>query len=284
MTTTLGSTHAMGHVTSADGTTIGFRRTGSGEALILLHGSMQTSRDFLALADALSTSYDVIVPDRRGRGLSGQHGDRYGIEREVEDVRALADATGAARIFGLSSGALVALCSAGEVPQLTRVALYEPPLSIDGSVPIGWLPRFEREVADGKKADALLTSLRGLSTAGWFAKLPRFLIAPALRLVAATGALDDQVPLNELLPTMHYDMQLVKDLADTTQDYAGLEANVLLLGGSKSAEYLRATALDALEAVLSHSSRVELPGLDHTSPAEKRDAPRVGRALLPFFA
>ncbi|MEU1641010.1 alpha/beta hydrolase, partial [Nonomuraea sp. NPDC005701] len=58
-------------VRSADGTTIGYRRSGRGPGLILVHGGMQASQHFTKLAAALSTEFTVYVPDRRGRGLSG---------------------------------------------------------------------------------------------------------------------------------------------------------------------------------------------------------------------
>jgi pimeloyl-ACP methyl ester carboxylesterase len=40
-----------------------------------------------AAVGALSQDFTVVVPDRRGRGLSGPHGDRYGLAREVEDLQ-----------------------------------------------------------------------------------------------------------------------------------------------------------------------------------------------------
>jgi pimeloyl-ACP methyl ester carboxylesterase len=57
-----------GHVVSADGTAIGYRRTGHGPAVILLHGGLQSGQNLARLAEALSGSFDVIVPDRRPRG------------------------------------------------------------------------------------------------------------------------------------------------------------------------------------------------------------------------
>src|SRR5262245_28037121 len=89
-------------VTSKDGTTIGFRRLGHGPGLILLHGGMKSSEDFLKLGKALSDAFTVYLPDRRGRGLSGPPGDHFGVQREVEDVQAIIAETGAPNIFGLS--------------------------------------------------------------------------------------------------------------------------------------------------------------------------------------
>ncbi|MEV6158989.1 alpha/beta hydrolase [Nonomuraea sp. NPDC052129] len=84
------------------------------------------------------------MPDRRGRGLSGPNGADFSLKREVEDLQALIATTGASQIFGLSSGALVVLRTDLVTPALDRVALYEPPLSIGGSVPLDPV----REMAD----------------------------------------------------------------------------------------------------------------------------------------
>jgi alpha-beta hydrolase superfamily lysophospholipase len=99
------TTAATGTVTSVDGTAIGYRRFGHGPAVILVHGGMQASQNFRKLAAELADEFEVFVPDRRGRGMSGSYGDHCEVERDVEDMQALVAASGATRIFGLSSGA-----------------------------------------------------------------------------------------------------------------------------------------------------------------------------------
>jgi hypothetical protein len=44
----------------------------------------------------------------------------------------------------------------------------------------------------------------------------------------------DDVPLRALVPTMHYDAQLVLETEGTLHTFASMPAEVLLLGGSKS--------------------------------------------------
>src|SRR4051812_27144058 len=83
-----------------DGTTIGYRQLGHGPGLILVHGAMQAAQNFMALAAALAADFTVYVPDRRGRGLSGPHGGRYGLASESEDIQALIAATGTEYLFG----------------------------------------------------------------------------------------------------------------------------------------------------------------------------------------
>ncbi len=108
----MSASYSKDQVTSLDGTTIGFRRLGTGPAVIVVHGGMQASQYFMGLATALSDAFEMLVVDRRGRGLSGPHGDHFSIQREVEDLQAIVAASGATRIFGLSAGALVSLRTA----------------------------------------------------------------------------------------------------------------------------------------------------------------------------
>ncbi|MFC6155369.1 alpha/beta fold hydrolase [Kribbella jiaozuonensis] len=274
-----------GSVVSADGTTIGFRRLGSGPDVILLHGSMLAAQDFMQLAEALAGDFTVTVPDRRGRGLSGPHGADYGIDREVEDLQALLKEAGASRVFGLSSGALIGLRTARVSPAIEKLALYEPPLDVNGSVPVDWVPRYRRELADGKIAAALVSTLKGLQADRVFTTVPRFILVPPLNVALRfqRTAKGDDVPIPALVPTMAGDMQLIDELAGTAKDYASVDADVLLLAGSRSPAYF-GRSLDELTAVLPRSARITIPKLDHSGPTNDGGPAEVAQALRAFFA
>lgn len=272
-------------MTSADGTVIGYRLLGDGPPILVLHGSMLAAQHMMRLAYALAGDFTVAVPDRRGRGSSGPHGSEYQLAREVEDVAALAEATGATRIFGLSSGGLIALYAARTLPQLDRVAAYEPPLSVGGSAPTAWLDRFDREIAAGKSGKALVTALKSMGVEPLFNRVPRpvldLLMPLAVRLQRDVPAGD--VSIEALTPTMHYDMALVREAADTAGLFAQLDARVLLLGGSRSPAYL-GVALDALAAVIPGVSRRTMPGLGHSGPENDGRPEQVAEVLRDFFA
>jgi pimeloyl-ACP methyl ester carboxylesterase len=151
-------------VRSADGTAIGYRQAGTGPAVVLLHGAGQTSADLTRLAHALSGAFTVYAPDRRGRGRSGPVGEYRGLSTEIEDLSALLDTSGASRVFGLSSGAVIAIEAALVRPDITKLALYEPPLTFDGVVHGDWAPHYEQQVIAGKPGAALVTVLK--ATAG----------------------------------------------------------------------------------------------------------------------
>ncbi len=60
------TTMATSVVTSKDGTNIGYRRSGQGPGLVVLHGAMSSSQTHSQLAEALAADFTVYVADRRG--------------------------------------------------------------------------------------------------------------------------------------------------------------------------------------------------------------------------
>ncbi len=275
-------------VTSKDGTTIGYRQLGHGPSVILVHGGMMASQNFMKLAASLSNEFTVYVPDRRGRGLSGSHGDNYSLAKECEDMQALINKTDAQNIFGLSSGAIVSLQVALTTPPIRKVALYEPPLSVvnSSSSPTSWVPRYDREIAQGKLGAAMVSVMKGTGDSSLAGILPRFILVPLITLAIKAEAKEvkgDDVPLKALIPTMHYDPQLVAETEGKLENFKALRAQVLLLGGSKSQSYLKA-ALDGLSAVLPHAKRVEFPGLGHLAADNDGKPECVATELRCFFA
>ncbi len=256
--------YTKGFVTSKDGTIIGYRRMGSGPGLILMHGGMGASQNLMKLAESLSNQFTVYIPDRRGRGLSGPFDDDYSIRKEVEDLNAILNMTNAPYLFGLSSGALILLRAALTLPTIHKIALYEPPLSIDHSLvekinPV--MHRFDHEISEGKIAAALVTVLKGLELmSSNFNNLPRFelikIFTQSLEEDAKNVSGDD-VPMQVLVPTMHFDFQLAVETYGTLEDFKAVTAEVLLLGGSESPLFLK-RAIDALSKVLPNVTHVKI--------------------------
>jgi hypothetical protein len=85
-----------------------------------------------------------------------------------------------------------------------------------------------------------------------------------------------------LIPTMHFDAQLVIETEGVVETFKSVGAAVLLMGGSKSQSFLRA-ALDALEKALPHCRRVEFKGLDHLGPSNDGQPEIVASELRRFF-
>jgi pimeloyl-ACP methyl ester carboxylesterase len=277
-------------VISRDGTMIGYRRLGDGPGAILFHGAMSCSYSHLQLAEALADSYTVYVPDRRGRGMSGPYRGDHRVQTDVDDLAAVLKATGAHNVFGCSSGAIVALEAARTLPALRRAAIFEPPLFADGRVPSALLMRFDREMALGNVAGALVAGMKGARMGPpVFNVVPGKLLEPLTRLAMAREdkhGTNGYVTMRELAPTLHYDFQLVAELSGSLERYRAITADVLLLGGSKSPAYLM-RALNALGHVLPNAEHVELPGLGHAAPwnTDRGGQPmQVARELRRFFA
>ena len=276
-----------GAVTSADGTTIGYRQVGDGPGVVLVHGGGQSSRNLMTLAAILGERFTVYVPDRRGRGMSGSYREDHGLRTEVEDLTAIVRHTGARNVFGLSVGALIAIEAARTLPEITRLALYEPPLEYDGVVQTAWVPRYERELAAGRLAAALVTILKGTADRTAFRLVPRFVLAAAfgllIRVTDGRPLPDGMVSPRDLIPTMHYDARTVLEAAGPPGRFAGLSCDVMLLGGSRSARCL-AAAVDGLSAAIPRARRVTLPGAGHTAPDSSGKPELVAAQLQTFFS
>jgi pimeloyl-ACP methyl ester carboxylesterase len=283
-------TTALDSVTSRDGTVIGYRRLGDGPGVILLHGAMSSSHNHVQLAEALADSFTVYVPDRRGRGFSGPYRDDHSIRTDVDDMAAVLEATGAHNVFGCSSGAIIALEAARTVPALRRAAIFEPPLFADRRVPAAVLARFDKAMADGNIAGALVVGMKGAKMGPpVFTAIPGRLLEPLTKLAMAhedRHGTNGYVPMRALAPTLHYDFQLAAELSGAPERYQAITADVLLLGGSKSPAYLK-RALDALARVMPDAERVELAGVGHAAAwnSDRGGQPAlVGGALRGFFA
>jgi pimeloyl-ACP methyl ester carboxylesterase len=260
-----------GSVESRDGTPIGYWKTGRGPAVVILHGSMESARSHLLLAQALADDFTVYLPDRRGRGLSGPHRLDHSVRTEVEDLEAVLREAGATLAFGVSASGAIVLEAARTLPALRKVAVYEPALVADGAPHAAWLARFDEEVARGNVAAAMITSMYGLELApAIFKVMPRRLLAAVTEKAMQKEdrkAGPDDITLRKLGPTVHYEGALIVELAGRIAEFRAVQADVLLLGGSKGLPFLR-PGRDALAEVLPHNRRIEFDGLDHGSSSD----------------
>ena len=80
-------------VTSADGTTICYKRRGNGDPVIVVNTVAEDRSGLSGLAELLAEHFTVHTYDRRGRGDSGDT-KPYAPEREVEDLAVVIEAAG----------------------------------------------------------------------------------------------------------------------------------------------------------------------------------------------
>ncbi|WP_308797155.1 alpha/beta hydrolase [Agromyces silvae] len=181
----------MPHVTSADGTRIGYDRLSiDGPTLVLVSGGLDDGSENIPLGEHLAETFAVVAYRRRGRGDSGDT-DPYAVEREVEDLAAVIDATGGpAHVFGASSGgALVLEAAAAGVP-IRRIGVHEVPYLLGDEMLAAWrdytLALAEALDADDRdEALRLFMRLAG-SSDGDIAAAEAAPVWPALRGLAPT--------------------------------------------------------------------------------------------------
>ncbi len=249
-------------VQSADGTTIAYEQAGTGPVLILVGGALNNRHSAGGLVPLLAESFTVFSYDRRGRGDS-TNTLPYAVEREVEDLRALAAAAdGPVHLYGHSSGGILSLEAAAAGVPAAKVAVYEPPYLTGGGD--DWqvfVDKVRSLAGSGRGSEAVEAFFRhagagfdpGMTQAPWW---------PAL------------VSLAHTLP---YDLTLTADGSVPADRFAGIGAPVLALYGGASAPWAAASATAVAEAV-QDGRKEAVDGQDH---AVAPDA--VAPVLLDFF-
>jgi uncharacterized protein YndB with AHSA1/START domain/pimeloyl-ACP methyl ester carboxylesterase len=224
---------AAGTVVSRDGTAIAYDRSGLGAAVILVDGALcrRGLGPSVELAKLLASRFTVFTYDRRGRNASDDRAP-YALEREVEDIAALLhEAGGSAYVWGMSSGAVLALEAAQQLPGIEKVAVYEAPLIVDDSRPTtekDWA-RIDDAILADKRGAAVKLFLRMVGVPGFVVALMRLTpMWPKLKAIAHT------------LP---YDGTLVKDYQRgrplPEKRWASVTVPVLVMDGARSPDWMR---------------------------------------------
>lgn len=264
-----------GLVTSRDGTAVNYLSTGHGPGLVVVPGNNRRAHHYATLAHELSAGYSVHVLDRRGRGLSGPQGPGYGVEREVDDVEAVLERTGARTVFGHSYGGLVAL-HVGLRRDLGPLVAYEPGVSIDGSFDGSWLPQFTRLLDVGRRTAVMATFLkRTRLTPLGNAPMPVF---RGLAYLMPRGS--DGAETRAMMTTTPAEIGEVVRLDSDGGRNAGIGSPTLLLGGRRSPGYITGLLPQLVHVIPAARCRI-LDGLDHNAP--DLNAPAViARQIMTF--
>lgn len=150
----LGSKGGNRTVTSADGSVLSLRRSGSGSPMVVVHGALDGMNAFSLVELALADHHEVTVYDRRGRGGSPDAAE-YSLDREVEDLKAvLATYDRPAHVVAHSFGAVVAMKAALGGAEMASLVLYEPAMNGD-QIPHDTAGALSDALADGRPDDAI---------------------------------------------------------------------------------------------------------------------------------
>jgi pimeloyl-ACP methyl ester carboxylesterase len=244
-------------VTSKDGTNLAVDAVGAGPAVVCVGGGLTDPHSTAPVAAAM-TGFTVYSYDRRGRGDSGDT-PPYAVEREIEDLAAVIEsAGGAAMVYGMSSGGVLALRAALAGAPITRLALYEPPLN----APAG-APDYSERLAAAAPEEALelfLTEAMRMPSEA-LAGMRRSPMWPGLVTLASTLRHDDEVMADGTIP-----------------DVSGLAVPTTVLAGTASPAWMRETA-KALAAALPVGTARELADQTHNV-----DTAVLAAALTEAFA
>jgi pimeloyl-ACP methyl ester carboxylesterase len=258
----------MDTVRSKDGTVIAFDRSGDGPPLILVDGALcsRALGPMPKLATRLASRFTVFHYDRRGRGDSGD-AMPYAVEREIEDIEALIGvAGGPVYLYGVSSGAALALEAANRGLPIEKVAVYEAPFIVDSTrppIPDDFMAQLNEAIATDRRGDAVRLFMKLVGVPAVFVTMMRLMPAwPKLKSVAHT------------LP---YDITIVQDNQRgrplLPARWSGVTVPTLVADGGKSPAWIR-NAMRALAEALPAASHRTLAGQTHMVNA-KAHAPML---------
>ena len=259
-------------VSSLDGTPITYEKVGSGPALVLVDGAFcrRAFGPMPNLAKALASRFTVFHYDRCGRGESGDHA-AYDPAREVEDLAAVVRATGEAPyLYGISSGAALALRAAASGMALKKLVVFEAPFMLDDThhpEPKDFRERIATLLEQGDRSGAVKVFLRtvGVPAFGVFMMSLMPQVWPKLRQAAHT------------LP---YDFAVLGDTqrggplpAEMRAVITSIRVPTLALVGSKSPPWMH-HAMNVVAELIPHATVRVVPAADHNVSA---------KAIAPFL-
>jgi len=265
-------------LTSSDGATVSYLTIGNGPAVIVIHGALSRASSYLEFARALAEHFTVHLIERRGRGQSSPQGDDYSIVKECEDVQALQAHTGASLLVGHSFGGLVALETARNNRSFSKVAVYEPGVSINGAISLDWAPAYSKMLAEKKYLDAFVEFSKGTGPDST-RNVPRELMKQMIPSMLSPEELE---MMFSLLSENLREHQEVARLDNSYENYREIPAEVLLMYGGKTNSAWVDLSMERLAAVLPHSTTRMFPELDHFG-IDKRAPQEVAQAVSSFF-
>ena len=248
---------------SADGD-LAYRDTGTGPAVVLLHGGFLDGRMWDAQVPALAAAHRVLVPDARGHGASALATRPY---RPADDVAALLHhlGIGSAVLIGLSMGAGTAVDTALEHPGLVRALVVSGAGTSEPDFRDPWTTSV---LADWGRA------LAAGDVGAWLEAFLRLLPGPHRTVADIDPDLlrrQREMALGTLRKHTADEPDLRVPVTDTWERAAGIGVPVLAVhGGGDSEDHLRMA--ERLVRTVADGRSVTLEGPGHYPNMERPDA------------
>jgi pimeloyl-ACP methyl ester carboxylesterase len=243
-----------------NGVELYYELSGSGEPLVLVHGSWGDHHNWDAVASALAESFRLLAYDRRGHSASERPVGQGSVFDDADDLAGLIDELGfgPAHVAGNSFGAAIALRAAARRPEVFRsLIVHEPPLFplLAGTEFEPALAEVQRRIGavvglleggDNEGAARLFAETIAFGPGAWDAQL-----TPDMRDVFVTNA---PTWLDEVRDpdALHMDLDAL----------ASFDRPALLTSGTESAPFF-GPVVDMVAERLSRCERVTIEGADH---------------------
>lgn len=246
----------MESVLSKDGTKIVYDKQGHGPALILVTGATMTRGSYAELAQLLAPNLSVYYYDRRGRGDSSDTMP-FSLEKEIEDIEAIIDkAGGSAYVFGISSGACLAMHAAAKLgDKVSTLAMYEAPYDESDGAAETWKQyraNLDKAIAEGRRGDAVVLFMQ--------------LVGVPEQMINGMKNSPMWPSLEAVAPTLRYDAAAMGDDRSVPVEVAAkVTAQTLVMDGGASLEslpFMRPTA-EKLAKAIPHALRRTIEGQSH---------------------
>ncbi|MET8471978.1 alpha/beta hydrolase [Streptomyces sp. NPDC006422] len=257
-----GTRRELGTLASFDGTDIVWRRIGTGDPVVMVHGSGGGLHSWQPVAERLADRYAVWLPARRGYEPSGPGHSPKTFADEVGDLKALIERIGRpVHLAGMSYGATVALHAAVAGLPVRSLLLWEPPLFAAGEQLAPVLDEFRNLSAKGERGRAALLLAEKV------ARIP----AALLEAMGASEPAAHESDEPDDSAGWSLDLEsLIAEPADVER-WSAVAVPALLMRGADTWQPMPET-LDRLAAALPYVTDVPFPGQMHFAPSVVPDA------------
>jgi pimeloyl-ACP methyl ester carboxylesterase len=246
---------------NVNGVQLYYERIGSGEPLVLIHGSWIDHASWNAIVPFLSERFDVVSYDRRGHSESERPDGQGSTDEDANDLAALIEALelAPARVLTNSFGGIIAMRLAARRPELLRaLGMHEPPgLPLLASDP-ETVPLLEQ---NGERIGAVVAKL---AAGEYEAGAKQFVEEVAF----GPGAWDNELS-NEIRETFIRNAPTFLDEASDPsalnidiEAISSFEQPTLLTVGDQSPLFF-AKVVDRLEAIFPNVERRTITGAGH---------------------
>jgi N-formylmaleamate deformylase len=242
----------------ANGLRFHYTRTGGDKTpIVLAHGLTDNGLAWMRLARALESTYDLIMVDARGHGLSDKPETGYSPQDHMRDLAGVIQALGVERpiLMGHSMGAATVASVAAEYPDLARAVILEDPA---WRWPINAEKRAEEKQAAYENWKHRLSLRKTLTTAESFARGPRERPLWAPEDHEADVPAKEQVAMQVLEYILHEDVNWIEQVAN-------LKAPTLLIYGNPALGSIISPAVAAeARRINSLVQPVQIPNAGHS--------------------